>query len=259
MNWWKPTRNGEDAAPAARVTVGAQTNVGPVRLENQDTYGVFGGTLETGFEHLFVVADGMGGHSDGGEASQLAVEVVRRVYFQDRSLPAAERMKRAITEANTRVYESAQRAPPRKMGTTCTALAVIDVNFCLGHVGDSRAYRIRPGSMEQLTDDHTYSKALVREGVLTAEEAAVHPRRHALVRAIGVAASMEVDVRQPEMASPKDRFLLCSDGLEPVPEHEIQRLALDYSPQEAAERLVQRALDLGTTDNVTVLIVCIES
>lgn len=242
------------------IRFGAKSDIGQVRSENQDDYGRFPEVrAERNGGQLFIVADGMGGHEDGGQASRVAVEAVRDAYFEDRETPVEERLRRAVGEANVRVYQFAQSgAIPRKMGTTCTVLALVDAEAYLAHVGDSRAYRVGRDGISQLSRDHTLVEALMREGVLTEDEAAQHPQRHALVRAIGIQPDVEVDVERLAPPQPGEAFVLCSDGLARVTDVEIRDVVRAGTPQQAAETLVQLANDRGGHDNVTVLVVKIE-
>lgn len=253
MGWWKTKRN-------AGIEVGAYSDVGQVRSENQDAFGRFtwaeGRTDE---EHLFVVADGMGGHERGEEASQTAVQVLHDIFFDGRDWSVGERLRRAFEAANARVYEQAHSgATVQKMGTTCTALALIDGHAYMAHVGDSRAYRINESGITQLTHDHTLVEELRRRGVLTEDEARQHPRRHALTRALGIEPALEVDVLEAMPLQRPERFLLCSDGLAPVTQDEIHEVVMTNTPQEACERLVAMANERGGPDNVTVVLVTIE-
>lgn len=242
------------------IRFGAKTDVGQVRSENQDDYGRFPEVrAERNGDQVFIVADGMGGHEDGGQASRAAVEAIRDTYFTDREASVEERLRRAVREANRRVYEFAQSGEvPKRMGTTCTVLALVHEEAYLAHVGDSRAYRIGKKGITQLSRDHTLVEALMREGVLTADEAAQHPQRHALVRAIGIQPEVEVDVEHLDPPQAGEAFLLCSDGLARVKDAEMRDIVRTETPQQAAESLVRMANDRGGHDNVTVLVVKIE-
>lgn len=253
MLWKRSSRS-------STIRFGAKSDVGQVRSENQDDYGRFPeAQAERNGDQVFIVADGMGGHEDGGQASRTAIEAIRDSYFEDREAPVGERIRRAVQEANRRVYAVAQSGDvPKRMGTTCTVLALVHGEAYLGHVGDSRAYRIGKRGISQLSRDHTLVEALMREGVLTEAEAAQHPQRHALVRAIGIQADVEVDVERLETPQAGDAFLLCSDGLSRVKDAEIRDIVRTQTPQQAAESLVQLANDRGGHDNVTVLVVKIE-
>lgn len=242
------------------IRFGAKSDVGQVRSENQDDYGRFPEVrAERNGDQVFIVADGMGGHQDGGQASRVAVETVRDVYFEDREATVEERLRRAVTEANSRVYAFAQAGEvPKRMGTTCTVLALVHGEAYLAHVGDSRAYRVGKRGISQLSRDHTLVEALMQEGVLTEDEAAQHPQRHALVRAIGIQAEVDVDVERLDPPQAGEAFVLCSDGLARVTDAEIRDVVRAETPQQAAETLVQLANDRGGHDNVTVLVVKIE-
>jgi len=252
MNWWKPKNK-------YVVDVGVCSDVGQVRTENQDAYGHFpeGSTKHTP-ERLFIVADGMGGHARGEEASQLAVAVLQQTFFDEGQWSVGERLRRAFEAANTRVYELGQAGDGREtMGTTCTALALVNGHVHLAHVGDSRGYRVDDQGMDQLTRDHTLVEELRRQGVLTEDEARMHPRRHALIRALGIQPTLEIDVLDAMPVAAPQYYVLCSDGLAPVSDEEIRQVVLAAPPQQASERLVQLANERGGPDNVTVLIVAI--
>jgi PPM family protein phosphatase len=198
---------------------------------------------------------GMGGHVDGGVASHLAVAALAE-GFRPEGESLEDRLREAVAAANAAVWEEANRGGlPRRMGTTCTVLAVEGGRAALAHVGDSRAYRVVGGALEQLTPDHTVAAELEASGVLSAAEAARHPQRHALTRALGVGPEVEVYTRDLGPAAPGDYYLLCSDGLAPVPPEEVARTVAGADPQEAAARLVARANALGGPDNITALVV----
>jgi PPM family protein phosphatase len=253
MFWRRPGR-------PVGVRYSARSDVGRVRTENEDSYGLFSHNEVAGqAEYLFVVADGMGGHARGEEASRIAVETVRDRFFSIPTEPAPERLLLAFQEANREIYRLAHNgAQHQTMGTTCTALALVQGRIYIVHVGDSRVYRINKHGIEQLTVDHTLVEGLRREGVLTAEEAAHHPRRHALTRAIGTDPDVQPDVLPSLPANRGDVYLLCSDGLDEVPASEIKRVVLSYEPDEACERLIRMANERGGKDNVTVLVVSVK-
>lgn len=250
---WRRTK------PSPTIIFGARSDVGQVRTENQDSYGRFpeGNNGETK-EQLFIVADGMGGHAHGQEASRLAVNVVQETFFSHTDWSIEERLRSAFEMANTKVYERAQSGPDQEtMGTTCTALAVLNGNIHIAHVGDSRAYLIDREGIQQITYDHTLVEELRRQGVLTEDEAKSHPRRHALTRALGIQPTLEVDVLDARPIEAPQSYLLCSDGLAPVTDEEIHEVVIAQPPQSACERLVAMANERGGPDNVTVLLVTI--
>ena len=185
-----------------RLITGAATDVGRVREGNEDAYLVDDAT------GLVAVADGMGGHRAGEVASATALEALRAAITHGRPL------RESMQDANEAVFtKSLTDEELRGMGTTLTAATLVTGGTVLvGHVGDSRAYLLHDGELRQVTVDHSLVEELVREGRLTADEAAVHPQRSIITRALGVDASVEVDVYPVELA-PGDRLLLCSDGL----------------------------------------------
>ena len=253
MGWWKSKRKYD-------VHVGALSDVGQVRTENQDAYGHYpvapGRDTQ---ERLFIVADGMGGHARGEEASSMAVEVLQKTFFSGNQWAVGERLRRAFEAANARVYARATAGmAPETMGTTCTAMALVNGHVHMAHVGDSRAYRIDQYGVKQLTRDHTLVEELRRQGVLTEDEARTHPRRHALTRALGIQPTLEVDVLEAMTVEVPQRYLLCSDGLASVSEEELREVGLSLPPQQACERLVSMANERGGPDNITVLIVAID-
>ena len=238
------------------IDAAACTDIGRVRRENQDAYGSF--PVEKGAS-LFLVADGMGGHADGREASHVAVEAVRQTFFDTSGAPA-DRLRAAFEEANAQIFRKADgRRGTDRMGTTCTALVILDGQVTLAHVGDSRTYRARDGRIEQLTIDHTVVGEMHRKGMLTDAEAESHPQRHAISRAMGLESRVDVDVHGPMVAQPGDRYLLCSDGLAPVPTETLSEIVLTCAPRVACERLVEEANAGGGHDNVTCLIVSISA
>jgi protein phosphatase len=250
MTWWKTKQ-------ASSLRVGASTDVGMVRTENQDAYGRFSPNGSNGpEEQLFVLADGMGGHVDGREASHLAVEEVNRAFFESSGSPVGRRLLKALEAANELIVQrSKDRSGIEKMGTTCTALVVREDEAHIAHVGDSRAYRITGDNTLQLTRDHTIVEEMRRQGLLTASEALTHPRRHALTRALGIEPVLQVDLLDPLPLRRGEWYLLCSDGLSRISEDEIRQVVTKQPPQEACDELVQMANERGGHDNVTVLLV----
>jgi serine/threonine protein phosphatase PrpC len=230
---------------------GGATHVGRVRSTNDDNY------MARDDIGLWAVADGMGGHRGGDVASAIASEAVGRSFAEH----TVDGLVEAIEQANQAVYETAAGDPELTgMGTTMVALAVVDEDgdelLAVANVGDSRVYRYSVGELEQLTDDHSLVADLVREGSLSPEEAAVHPQRNIVTRALGVNDRVPVDILTVEPVA-GDRFLLCSDGLfnevaEPGIAAVLRRVD---DPGEAAAELVHLAVDSGGRDNVTVVVV----
>ncbi len=243
--------------PAADdVRAASLSDVGLRRSTNQDSYGEFERGPGT---RLWVVADGMGGHRGGETASRVAVETMGRVFGEtpDGTAPP-ELLRAAFEHANAEVHDLARRTPELAgMGTTGVALLLRDGSAWVGHVGDSRAYRMRGGRLEAMTQDHSLVAELQRRGFVTAEEAAVHPRRNEVLRSIGIEPEVQVDLAAISV-EPGDRFLLCSDGLcGVVPEDEIAPVLASDAPERAVRRLVELAIARGAPDNVTVQVVAI--
>ena len=255
-----------------RLEAAQATDRGRRREKNEDSM------LAEG--DLFAVADGLGGHQGGEVASSLAVEVLaaqvqaaveartgdrRRHRFarrpQDSPAPTVEELVDAVDRANEEILaESASSDELAGMGTTLCALAVVEHEqgraLAVVNVGDSRVYRCDESGLHQLTEDHTVVQEMVKAGILTREEAEVHTYRHHLSRALGIESKVVVDdwVLAPVSGH---RYLLCSDGLtNEVTDRDIHAILLQFeSPEEAADALVNLALQHGGSDNVTVVIV----
>lgn len=224
---------------------------GRVRRRNEDSFVVA--------PPLFVVADGMGGAQAGEIASRLAVTAFREYHAADRLEPEA-RLRAIVQEANRRIHSRASSDPRASgMGTTVTAVLTTGGRAAIAHVGDSRAYRLRDGTLEQLTEDHSLVADLVRSGRLTREEAEIHPQRSVITRALGTDAAVRVDSFSVDLRA-GDVILLCSDGLTTmVGDEEVARtLATASGVAAAARSLVQAANEAGGEDNVTVVLFSVE-
>ena len=231
----------------------AGTDLGRTRSGNEDSY--FCGRT------VFAVADGLGGHQGGEVASATAIEPLAALDGREFADPgqAAEALADAIRQANSAILDQATGDPDLwGMGTTLTAAAVAgDHHLQLAHVGDSRAYLFRDGSLEQVTTDHTVVGELVRRGRLTPEQAAIHPERSILTRAVGLDPRIPVDTPAPLELAPGDQVLLCSDGLtEVVPDVRLTELLTTEPDGDAACRsLIDAANSAGGPDNITVVLV----
>ena len=237
------------------LTHGVATDTGNVRPQNEDAY--------VASDHLFAVADGMGGHNAGEVASALATTLLLERAVGQTLTP--EWFVNAITAINRTIHESAAESTERRgMGTTICALALVNPQgetsepqqVALANVGDSRIYLWRAGTFRQLSVDHSYVQELVTEGLITEEEARVHPRRNIVTRALGIDDRVAVDSWLiPLFAG--DRFILCSDGLvDEVPTADIAALAAQQrEPQMIADALVALAKRNGGRDNITVVVV----
>ncbi len=232
----------------------AGSHVGRIRSNNQDS-GYAGA-------HLFVVADGMGGHAGGDVASALAIQSIAHVDREFDSVDEAERaLSTALLEANKELAETVFEHPELTgMGTTVSGVVRVGNQLALAHIGDSRIYRWRDGELTQITKDHTFVQRLVDSGRITVEEAATHPRRSVLMRVLGdVDISPEIDSTVVETA-PGDRWLLCSDGLTGyVTESQIASvLAHQPDAAEAGQQLIEATLENGAPDNVTIVIMGVD-
>lgn len=229
----------------------AASNVGKIRSNNQDS-GYAGHTL-------FLVADGMGGHAGGDVASAIAT---KRIIEADRTYQSPQdaefALQAALIAANSQLAETVfEHAELTGMGTTVSALVVIDDQVAIAHIGDSRIYLFRDGELSQITTDHTFVQRLVDSGRITEAEAMVHPRRSVLMRVLGdVEASPEIDTSILATRA-GDRWLLCSDGLSGVVSNTgiANALKSPLDAQAVADRLVKESLDGGAPDNVTIVVV----
>jgi protein phosphatase len=232
------------------VDKAALTDVGRQRQSNEDSY------LER--EPLFAVADGMGGARAGEVASRMAVEA----FDSEEAGDSPEAQLRGVArEANRRIYEMAQSDSEHAgMGTTLTAAMVSGREVAVGHVGDSRLYRLRGGRLERLTEDHSLVEELVRQGRLTPEEAETHPQRSIITRALGPEPDVDVETFT-DRGRDGDVYLICSDGLSGmVSEEDMAGILTDSkSLKEAAYRLVDSANQNGGKDNITVVLFRLES
>jgi protein phosphatase len=238
---------------------GSQSDIGLARSDNQDCYGKFPENdleLSGPLGQLFVVADGMGGHRGGREASHLAVTTVGAEYFSGTG-GIDDRLRRAFEKANERIYLGSMENPKLYgMGTTCSTLVLQDARAVIAHIGDSRIYRIMRKEIVQVTSDHSTVAEMERRGIITREEAKFHPERSTLYRAMGTKPDIEIDIIDGITIGDDEYFMMCSDGLSNmVDTDEMQKIVLSHPPQEACERLVDLANERGGLDNITVLVI----
>jgi serine/threonine protein phosphatase PrpC len=236
-----------------RGRAGASTHVGQVRAGNEDAYVVLDG--------LYVVADGMGGHSAGEVASAIAVKTLAEIHTSTKpGMTTPEQVAEAISTANTAIFlESLDDSEKAGMGTTLTALVVTDPmahQIVIANIGDSRTYRWRDGQLQQVTVDHSHVQTLVERGAISAAEARTHYQRNIVLRALGIDSSIDIDLFPVEVRD-GDRFILCSDGLvDEADDSEIENeVRLRSEPQQLADSLVNLANAHGGRDNVTVVVV----
>lgn len=243
----QPKSKAEENLPAGILSA-FRTDVGKVRANNQDA------PIVSEKLRLYGVADGMGGHKGGEVASTSARDDLLREL--EGKTPSVAALSGAIEEVNRQIYHQQEHDDALTgMGATLSVLWMSDDFVYIGHVGDSRVYLLRDGEFRQMTLDHSLVEQLVREGVLTEEEAQNHPMRNIITRAIGTDESVEVDVVVEERRK-GDLWLACSDGLHGLVDDRQMRDALrQYAPEKAADVLLKAALDAGGRDNVTLVIV----
>jgi len=247
-------------APKPGIEAASLTDVGRQRSNNEDSHLYWEPDSDEDFlrkGRLAVVADGMGGYEGGQEASRLAVETVRAVYENAFSSDPQSTLSAAFEAAHQNIHRYAQDHPQfYGMGTTCTALSIVERQLHFAHVGDSRLYLIRPESISRLTRDHSYVGRLIESGIVRSEDAESHPQRHILTAALG--SGREITPHTPDRPVPLeegDILLLCTDGLwGVVGDPDLARVVQANPPTEACQKLVTMALDRGGPDNITVLV-----
>jgi len=247
----------KDATAGLRYVGAMLSDVGRVRQLNEDSVAFVvppeGAATDTR-NGLILVADGMGGHSAGEVASAIAAEVVRRCCFELKG-GVADVLSTAFSAANKAIFDYGQSHPEcAGMGTTCTALAIRDDRIWLAHVGDSRAYLLRGAELKQLSEDQTLVAKMVRDGVLTAEEARTSEHSNVILQALGTSPAVAPELWTEGLAlAPGDTLIVSSDGLHGLVEDDvIAEVAGRMAPTEACHELVRRALAAGGHDNVSV-------
>ncbi len=242
------------------VELAGLSDIGCQRETNEDSYLYWEPADDQQFQRkgrLAVIADGMGGHEGGQEASRLAVETVREVYGNGFSEDPQTALIESFAAAHTRIVNYAEQHPAfQGMGTTCTAFVLVGHQLYFAHVGDSRLYLIRDSRISRLTRDHSYVGRLVESGLVRAEDAERHPQRHILTAALG--AGLEVAAEGGEqgmLLQDGDNLLLCTDGLwGVVAEHQLEHAVSKYAPAECCAALVKLARERGGPDNITLQI-----
>lgn len=253
---------GNAASPKYEVVASLISDVGCVRELNEDrgkyvTPGDAERLARKGW--LFLVADGMGGHSAGEVASQMAVDVISQVYYDEKKNARAS-LKKAFNEANRRIHGFSQsEANLNGMGTTCTALVLKNGSAVAAHVGDTRLYLVRGGAIYLMTEDHSAVMEMVKHGILSLEEARHHSDKNVILRALGSHPEVEATIwDEPFPVREGDSFLLCSDGLyDLVEDEEMKQKVSEGDPQTACESLIALAKERGGYDNITVSVISI--
>lgn len=239
-------------------TCAARTDVGIVRSGNEDSY------LMLADRGIFIVADGMGGHAAGEVASEMAVEIVARELGSLRGQSddqVGERLRQAILTANEAIFgRTLAEHDKRGMGTTVTVLGLLPDRYLIGQVGDSRAYLLRENELVQVTKDHSYVQEQVDAGLLTTEQARVHPYSNVITRCVGAGMEVTPDVYFGNLQS-GDLMLLASDGLTGMLEDEqiVRILQSEGGPQKWVDRMIAEANRRGGLDNITAIVVRIEA
>jgi PPM family protein phosphatase len=238
-----------------RFFTAGMTDTGLIRSVNQDAYFV------DPEERFFIVADGMGGHAGGQEASRIAIETMQEFLTQqwDTDIDSPSLLRQAVLEANQAILKDQRLHPERSdMGTTAVAVIFRDEEPLYTHIGDSRLYRLRGAKLEQVTEDHTWVARAMRLGEITPDQARVHPMRHVLAQCLGRPELEFVDIQSLAVQS-GDRLLLCSDGLtEELSDQLIaSHLKTIRACEKAATALINAAKDRGGRDNITVVIVAV--
>ena len=264
----KPRVTGETRSlELSRLTLDAsyRSDIGRERPINEDSAGVVIPEDASVLDRkgiLLVVADGMGGHEGGELASRMTVDRVCGAYYEADSDPQTA-LTEAVNQANRDVLDYARLNPQLAgMGTTCTAMAVVNGGAWLAHVGDTRLYLVRDGSAYRMTQDHSATMDLVKRGLLTLSEADHHEERNVILRAVGTREHVEATTWQdPFPVQPGDRFLICSDGFyETVPDEEIGRIcSTSGGSAQTCEALLNVALERDGSDNITVAVLCVEA
>lgn len=236
----------------------AKTDIGKAREINQDYYYI--GAPEEDLS-LYIVADGMGGYKGGEIASRLATNAAKE-YIQEnfgkiekQKNEISELVKQAMLHANQVVYEKSKEIKELEgMGTTLEICLIYNNKAYIGHIGDSRVYRLRKGILRRLTKDHSYVQQLIEDGKITREEASTHPKKNMLIKALGCTPYVEPDIRARNIEK-DDIFMMCSDGLTNMVSEENICKTIKADIQVAVEELVKQANNAGGYDNMTVVII----
>ena len=241
------------------INCGVKSDVGRVRKNNEDSITYF---IPTDVEELkkngslFIVADGVGGAAKGEVASHFAADTVIYEYYNNEELPPAERLAKAIEHASREIFNHSQaNGNFTRMATTIVAALVLQNNLIVAHVGDSRLYLVREGKIKQITRDHSVVAEMVRNGLMTEEEARTSKAKNRISRSVGGEAEVKVDVSEPISLKLRDRILLCSDGLTRYLDGEELKIAVQKGDVEAVPKeLIKYANSQGGVDNVSAIL-----
>jgi len=236
------------------------SDIGCQRENNEDQYVYWEPVADEEFARkgrLAIVADGMGGHEGGQEASRIAVETIQEVFAGTPGSDPQSLLLTGLLTAHERILHYADAHPElHGMGTTATAIALVDHQLFYAHVGDSRLYLVRGANISRMTHDHSYVGRLVENGVISSAEAESHPQRHILTAALGAGQVSPETPPQPIALQKGDVLLLCTDGLwSLLSEDEIQTIVAGSEPHEACQALIKMTKDRGGPDNITLQLI----
>ena len=258
--------NSDSSAEKARK-IGMLTDVGQVRTVDEDSILAadlsFGVNSESSKFLLLAVADGMGGHAKGEEASKIALNAIARAVIPDllNNTPFTKILEKGIQNANQDILDYTAKNPEASgMGTTSVCAVVKDNQIHLANVGDSRAYRVSDDEICRVTKDHSYVQALIDEGEITEEQAREHPRKNEITRAVGIMPSIEVDTMKLTLDSDESLLLCCDGVIAHLSDDDIHKIIRDSpDPQTACQEIVDMANERGGSDNISLIILSSES
>jgi protein phosphatase len=257
--------NSDSSAEKARK-IGMLTDVGQVRTVDEDSILAadlsFGVNSESSKFLLLAVADGMGGHAKGEEASKIALNAIARAVIPDllNNTPFTKILEKGIQNANQDILDyTAENPEASGMGTTSVCAVVKDNQIHLANVGDSRAYRVSDDEICRVTKDHSYVQALIDEGEITEEQAREHPRKNEITRAVGIMSSIEVDTMKLTLDSDESLLLCCDGVIAHLSDDDIHKIIRDSpDPQTACQEIVDMANERGGSDNISLIILSSE-
>ena len=257
--------NSDSSAEKARK-IGMLTDVGQVRTVDEDSILAadlsFGVNSESSKFLLLAVADGMGGHAKGEEASKIALNAIARAVIPDllNNTPFTKILEKGIQNANQDILDHTAGNPEASgMGTTSVCAVVKDNQIHLANVGDSRAYRVSDDEICRVTKDHSYVQALIDEGDITEEQAREHPRKNEITRAVGIMPSIEVDTMKLTLDSDESLLLCCDGVIAHLSDDDIHKIIRDSpDPQTACQEIVDMANERGGSDNISLIILSSE-
>ena len=257
--------NSDSSAEKARK-IGMLTDVGQVRTVDEDSILAadlsFGVNSESSKFLLLAVADGMGGHAKGEEASKIALNAIAKAVIPDllNNTSFTKILEKGIQNANQDILDHTAKNPEASgMGTTSVCAVVKDNQIHLANVGDSRAYRVSDDEICRVTKDHSYVQALIDEGDITEEQAREHPRKNEITRAVGIMPSIEVDTMKLTLDSDESLLLCCDGVIAHLSDDDIHKIIRDSpDPQTACQKIVDMANERGGSDNISLIILSSE-